>query len=144
MIALLKDMLSKDFWLKLFSFALAVLMWFTISQAISQQRDGSGSTTGILGARTTQSRILAVPVSVLSPAAQARSCRVQPETVNVTVEGDAKVIASLEPSDFQAIVDLAGISAPELNAQVKVTRPPGVAFLKAEPERVRVTFPSGN
>lgn len=142
MMAFLHSLLFKDLWLKLFSLALAVLMWFTISSAIQQ---GTSSAASLGLGSITQRTFSGLPVSVLSSARQVQSSKVQPETVNVIVEGDARVLNSLQRGDIKVVVDLTDIeTAQELKKRLEVSKPAGVALVRVEPEQVRVSFATRN
>ena len=142
MIAFLHQLAFRDFWLKLFSVALAVLVWFTISSAIRQ----SGSSTAPLALGPPVARTFSdLPIVVLSSARLVSSCRIQPETVAVTVEGAPQIVQGLQNSDIRVVVDLTGIeTARDLRKRVEVAAPAGVAQVKVVPEQVQVTFSAGN
>jgi YbbR domain-containing protein len=142
MMTSLRKLVFEDFWLKLFSLVLAVLMWFTISSAI-RQGNPSASPLG------TESQILRtfsqVPVVVLSSAPQTGRFKIQPETVELTVEGTATSVHNLQDSDISVIVDLTGIeTAHDLLKRLKVSKPAGIAKVKVVPEEVQVTYSAKN
>ena len=142
MTKLLQDLILRDFWLKLFSFALAVLMWFTISSAI--QQEGTPGAPLRLGA-TRQRTFSKLPIIILSGAGDVGNFKVDPEEVEVTVEGDSRTILDLDPRDMRVLVDLTGIpalpAAHEVRKRVEVTLPAGVTRIKVDPEDVRVVYP---
>jgi YbbR domain-containing protein len=139
MITSLRSLAFKDLWLKLFSLLLATLMWFTIRSAI--QQGGLPSSSLGLGGATTRT-FTAVPVSVLSSARQLPWSRVQPDTVEVIVEGSPQVVENLQRSDIRVVVDLSDIvTAQDLKKKIEVSKPASVALLKVEPEQVVITFP---
>ena len=74
MITFLRNLVLEDFWLKLFSLMLAVLLWLTVSFA---SRKDTGFDQRVL------SRML--PVTILASAEDVRSFRVSPSDVAVTV-----------------------------------------------------------
>src|SRR5260370_11312050 len=104
----LKDAVLKDFWLKLFSLALATLIWFTVNIAI--QNRVSPVVSLPLG-RTELRTFSNLPVLVVSFAQDSRNARINPKEVEVTVEGEAKVIKSLYSRDIRVFVDLTCIEA---------------------------------
>ena len=136
MIRYLRTLFLKDFWLKLFSFVLAVLMWFIIYFA----RDFSPARPlTIVTERRTYTEL---PVSILSSAEDIRSFRVNPKSVEVTVEGDPRTLKTVRPSDVRVMVNLSGISAAhDLRKRIEVIPPPGVNFVQVYPEEVQVIFP---
>lgn len=139
MILFLRDLISKDFWLKLFSLALAVLIWFTISFAIQQQV----SPATPLGLNVKERTFYNLPVVVMSSAEDVRSFKVSPNEVEVTVQGDARVLQRLQSNQIRAIVDLTGIeSARDLRKRIEVSTPPGVTHVRVNPPEVQAVTPS--
>jgi YbbR domain-containing protein len=136
MMSFLHKLVFEDIWLKLFSLVLAVLMWFTISSALRQGNPSSPLGTGPQASRT----FLNVPVVVLSSAPQAGRFRIQPETVELTVQGDASSVNHLQDGDLRVVVDLIGIEAArDLMKRVDVSKPAGIATVKVVPEQVMVS-----
>ncbi len=130
MIAFLRNLFLEDFWLKLFSLALAMLIWFTVT--FVSQRD----------TRTDTRVLTTLPVSVLSAAEDVRNFKVSPERVEVTVRGDAEAVQNLQSDDVRAMVDLTGIAAVhELRRPIEVLAPAGIAFLRVVPDHVQVILP---
>jgi len=139
MTTILKDLVVKDLWLKLFSLALAVLIWFIVNIAI--QNKVAPSTANPLA--ITESRTFGnIPVLVMSSAEDVRSASVNPKEVDVTVEGDAKILRSLYSRDIRVLVDLTGIEAAhDLRKRVEVSTPAGVTRVTVDPPEVQVIFP---
>jgi YbbR domain-containing protein len=136
MMSFLHKLIFEDIWLKLFSLVLAILMWFTISSALRQAIPSAPLGTGAQASRT----FVNVPVVVLSSAPQAGRFRIQPETVELTVLGDASSVNHLQDGDMRVVVDLIGIEAVhDLMKRVEVTKPAGVATVKVVPEQVMVS-----
>jgi YbbR domain-containing protein len=139
MIPFLQDLVLKDFWLKLFSFALAVLAWFTVDVAL---RNNPTVPIGPLSFAPAQTRTEHLPVTVMSSAEDVRSVRVHPKEVDVTIQGDGKVLDRLQSKDIRVICDLTGIEATNaLRRRIEVTTPAGVTHVKVDPEEVQVIFP---
>jgi YbbR domain-containing protein len=130
MIAFLRHLLFEDFWLKLFSLVLAVLIWLTVTFA-SQKEVG------------TESRVFSnLPVTILAASEDVHNFKVSPREVEITVRGDAKTLQSLQSKDIQAVVDLTGVAAArDLRKRIEVSVPAGVTYLRAAPEEVQVIFP---
>lgn len=84
----LRQLIIHDFWLKLFSLALAVVTWFTVSYAIQRRSTPAGNIT----LNTYQLTFYKVPVVVLSSASDVHDFRVDPREVQVTVQGDRKSV----------------------------------------------------
>ena len=138
MIRFLRQVFVDDFWLKLFSFLLAVLIWLTASLAI--QKEGSPATP--LSLAPEERTFSNLPVLVIAAAQDARNFRVSPSTVEVTVRGDAKIVRALGATEIRARVDLTGVeTASELKARIEVSVPAGVSLVRIEPTEVQVVFP---
>lgn len=137
MIELLRNLVVRDFWLKLFSLGLAGLLWFTVNM-MSNKNPVSSLALGPLQVKTFYS----LPVTIMSSAADVHSFRVQPKEINVTVQGDRKIIDSLQAHDIRAIVDLSGIeAAPFLLKRVEVSTPAGVTHVGVNPQQVQIVSP---
>lgn len=142
MIDLLRKTVLQDFWLKLFSFVLAVLTWFSIS-SVANQKDGLGPTSLLSLAPLEKMTLSRLPVVILSSAQDVRSFRVSPNEVDVTVQGEAKVLKTLQNKDIRVLVDLTGIGeARVLRKRIEVSTPAGVTYVRVAPEEVEVIFPS--
>ena len=138
MMRFLRQIFFDDFWLKLFSLLLAVLIWLTASLAI--QKEGSPATP--LSLAPEERTFSSLPVSVTASALDVRNFKVAPATVEVTVRGDAKTVRALGANDMRARVDLTGIeTARELKARIEVSVPAGVSLVRVEPSEVQVIFP---
>jgi YbbR domain-containing protein len=139
MLTFLRNLVFKDFWLKLFSFALAVLIWFTINIAV--QKEGTPTIPG-----TPEKRVLAnVPVRVVSAGENVHAFRVDPKEVEVTVQGDSQLVKNLKKQDVQVNLDLTGIEAAhDLRKRLEISTPAGVTSVSVTPEEVTVVFPPKN
>jgi YbbR domain-containing protein len=130
MIAFLRNLIFGDFWLKLFSLVLAVLVWLTVTFA--SQKD----------VRTDERVLANLPITVFSTTEDTRNFKVNPTEVQVTVQGDSKTLQNLQSKDIRAMVDLTGVTvARDLHKRVQVSVPAGVAYRRVAPEEVQVIFP---
>ncbi len=137
MIRNLWDLVTHDFWLKLFSLGLAALIWFTVSMAIRNEVV-PGSGLALSGQKAT----FTVPVVVLSAASDVHDFKVAPKEVEVTIMADPKVVQKLESREIRAMVDLSGIEAVgDLRKRIEVSTPSGVTHVRVVPPEVRVLFP---
>jgi len=139
MINFLRNLILQDFWLKLFSFTLAVLFWFTV---FLTHRSESASMGPLSLVPPQQLVFLGLPVVVMSSAEDVRSVRVEPKEVDVTVQGDPKILKTLQKKDIRVLVDLTYIEAAQyLRTRIYVSTPLGVTPVKVVPENVQVIFP---
>lgn len=140
MIAFLRDLILRDFWIKLFSLGLAILIWEIIAPAAYKPAPASSSPAGRASEMQTN---YTIPVLVMSSAADVRSFKVDPSEVEVRVRGEARRLRELQAKDIRALVDLTGIeSARDFRKQIEVTTPAGITFLNVVPEQVEVIVPS--
>ena len=129
MIKFLRDLFFADFWLKLFSLALAVLIWLTVSFAVEKE----------IKVRTFSK----LPVSVMSTAEDVRHLRVRPSEVEVTVQGEGSLVRGLRPSDIRAMVDVTGIEGSHaLKKRIDVSIMAGISLIRVEPPEVEIIFPA--
>jgi len=137
MITTLRNLVLKDFWLKLFSLVVAVLIWSIVSFAIKNEGIASLSLT------PAEQRVFSnLPVVVLSSAEDVRSVHVNPKEVEVTVQGDPKLLQNLKAADIRVLLDLTGIGAAQaLRKRIEVSTPPGISHVRVDPEEVQVIFP---
>src|SRR5689334_19413793 len=103
MIKFLRQLFFADFWLKLFSLALAVLIWLTVSFAV--QKEPLASLVVYPHART----FSRLPVVPMSGAQDVSDIKVLPPEVEVTLQGERDVVSRLSSSDIHVSVDLTGI-----------------------------------
>ena len=129
-LAFLRHLFIEDFWWKVFSLGLAVLIWVTVT-FVSQKEPG------------TAPRVFSeVPVTVVSSTDDVRAFKVKPTTVDVTVRGDASRLQNLRSKDIRALVDLTGVTTPhDLHKPVSVSVPAGITFMGTTPPEVQVEFP---
>src|ERR1051326_4291454 len=128
MISFLRDLIIEDFWLKLFSFVLAVLTWFTVNSMANQKE---GLPVGSLSLVPPEQRVVAhLPVLILSSAEDVRSFKVSPKEAEVTVQGDPRALRDLQNKDVRVSVDLTGIeAAQDLRKRIEVATPAGVTYV---------------
>ena len=133
MIIFVRNLVVNDFWLKLFSLVLAILIWFTVQFSISKEVSPWSALIG----RTADETILNVHVS--TPAMEGRLVKVTPEVVQVTLRGDPKLLKDLRIDDVRAQVNLTDVeSASGLRRPVEMVLPQGIAYTQIKPAEVEV------
>lgn len=162
MIGFLRNVFIKDLGLKLFALAWAVLIWATVQFAISRGITGvpqSGPTATIFERNkiTTnrqsppatptplpvQFTFSNLPVLKMSAARDVLALTVQPEHVDVTVQGEEHLIQQLTGRDIRVTVDVMGITAARgLRKRVEVITPPGITLVRVVPENVDIIVPT--
>ena len=132
-----RDVITKDAGWKVFSLALAVIIWLTI-RPFSDETNRGGN---LLATWSTRS-FTNLPVVVMSSASDVGEFRVEPSAVLVTVSGRPEVVAALTEREIHVTVDLTEIeSARSLRKRIDVATPPGVTFIRATPSQVDVVVP---
>jgi len=130
MIAFLRNLILEDFFLKLFSLALAVLIWLTVTFVSPKD------------VRPEKREFPNLPVAILAAAEDMHNFKVSPTEVQVTVQGDPKTVQKLQSNNIRAIVDLTGVGAArDLRVRIEVSVPAGVTHMQVVPEDVQVIFP---
>ncbi len=138
MMGFLKNLIVRDFWLKLFSFALALLIWELVSPAVRKQM----SPTSTLMGTAVEQTFSRIPLEVVASAADVHSFRVTPSEVEVTLRGEKKLLQSLQLKDVRALVDLTGIeSAGNMRKRIEVITPPGITYDRVAPAEADVVVP---
>jgi YbbR domain-containing protein len=128
MIIFTRNLVAKDFWLKLFSLALAVLIWL----AVRMNGESSTSPFQALIGRPPDENVLTIPVHVAGGSST-------PTEVSITLRGDPRILKTLKPQDIRAEVDLDGVqSANGMLRQVKIILPKGIFYTRLEPDEVAV------
>jgi hypothetical protein len=142
MIPFLQQLILRDFWLKLFSLALAGLIWFTVNLAI---KNDISPVASLSLAPTDQVVFRDVPVIVLASAAQQKAFSVTPKTVAVTLQGDLAAIRNLRKQEVRVLVDLSDSTVVENSRRrVEVSTPAGFTHVRVEPEDVQVSTDANN
>jgi YbbR domain-containing protein len=138
MIKSIRNFILHDFWLKLFSVALALLIWLTVNFALQR---GPAAPRSLI---PTEQRVFSnLPIMIMASAEDVHSVRVHPKEVELTVRGDARVLKQLQPREIRVLVDITGIEAAQgLRKRLEVSTPPGVTYDRIDPEEVQVIFPS--
>ena len=136
MIGMLRNLVAQDFWLKLFSLLLATLTWLAVNFLL---RESSPLAPLV---PTDVRTFLNLPVTVMSSAEEVRDFKVSPNQVSVTVQGEARLMQSLQPKDVRVLVDLSGVRASgQLRRQIEVSTPPGISYVQVVPPQVDVLYP---
>jgi hypothetical protein len=134
MIVFARNLVTKDFWLKLFSLALAILIWLTVWFSIHGETTTS-PWLALIG-RPPDESVLTVPVHVPEGTSE-------PAEVSVTLRGDPQILKTLKPQNIRAEVDMTGVEAANgLVRPVEIILPKGISYTRLEPDEVAVQFSS--
>jgi YbbR domain-containing protein len=130
------ELFIKDWVWKLFSLLLAVAIWFTVHQILTQ------SALPMTSSDTSKITYGSLPVTVVSGTSDVRLYRVVPSEVKVTVTGSQEAITVLQASQIRATVDLTGLDpTKDLKRDVDVSVPPGITLINVDPQKVGVIPP---
>ncbi|PWU19435.1 MAG: hypothetical protein C5B50_06585 [Verrucomicrobia bacterium] len=135
MIGFLRNLVLKDLLLKLFSLAMAILIWLLVSIANPQQQSNAGALGAVQAGRTFYN----LPLSIMWATNQTRQFLVSPREVEVTVRGDTNALEKLQPADLRAMVVLSGTeSAGAMSKKIEVAAPPGVTYVHVVPPEAQL------
>lgn len=135
MIVFARNLVFKDFWLKLFSLALAILIWLTVYYIIHGETSNS-PLLALIG-RPVDETVMTVPVRV--PSSGTQSFSVEPSEVHVTLRGDPKLLRNLRSDDVRAQVDVSGVEAADgMLRPIQMVLPPGIAYTHLSHNEVEV------
>jgi YbbR domain-containing protein len=134
MIIFVRNLVVNDFWLKLFSLVLAILIWLTVDFSVHKEISPWAALIG----RSTDEAVLPVHVSI--PGMEARTVRVAPTDVEVTLRGDPKLLQNISTNDVHAQVNLTDVeSASGLRRAVEIVLPQGVSYTQVKPAEVEIS-----
>lgn len=127
--------IQHNFWSKLGSLVLALLLWFYINLLVT--RDTPVPRNPITNRMTRE--FVRLPVRVLCRAGETRVFKLDPDEILVSVTGEAAILKELSSKNFAAFVDLSGFRASrETNQLVRLDIPDGVTVIRLEPRAVNV------
>ena len=123
----LRALILENFWLKLFSLALATVIWLAIHYSIHDEPNS-----------LTPSYIL-VPVSVKTAPGDKRVFRITPDEVVVTAVGKDPALFEKIQKEIRVNLDLTSFTGKEaISEKLKAAAPPEVLVLQILPTSVQV------
>jgi hypothetical protein len=127
---MVRELIVKDFGWKLLSLALAVAIWLTVK--------GFSSDSGTQAERT----FADLPAQIVSGTTDARTFRITPELVQVTVKGLPDAIKTLTEREVHVYVDVSNADPTRnFRKRVEVSAPTRITIVKVEPAEVEVVVP---
>ena len=130
-----RNFLQNNFWLKLFSLFLALLIWFSVRFYTKYD---------IQGARNPLSRFptwvfIQVPIQVMKSTENSQQCKTEPAQVDVTVAGERSLLKNLSAKDITPFVRISDDQRVGVSSnRVQVYTPPGISLVQVIPAQVRV------
>jgi hypothetical protein len=138
MILLLRNLVTRDIWLKLFSLALAILIWLTVSFAIHHALSPASALTGAQQQELTYTNI-PLMVSATAGDLDASVYEVRPNEVVVRVRGEPRALQQIQPGEIRAEVDVTGLgNVRGLHKRIVVSTPPGITLVQVIPDQAEV------
>lgn len=129
-----RDAILQNFWLKLFSLVLATMIWFAIFSAQKSPRwDWQRFDY-------TTVELKHVPVTVMKSARDLRSFRIEPATVDITLQGPRSKAPVLTPADLEVFINLSEATdtvGPTKN--ILVHAPPDFTVVKVSPAKAHIS-----
>lgn len=131
---------GEDFWVKLVSLALAVMIWSAVAaRGPADDRNGAGLFSTVINRES--KTLTAVPITVLTAAEDSRGYLVTPAVVNVTISGETDAVRGVLIDEVEAYVNLTDlVDASGLRKQIRVRIPGGIRLEKMDPPTVEVTI----
>jgi YbbR domain-containing protein len=125
---MIRDIIQRNFWLKLFSVVLATAIWMEIK---------SGSTSAPVPTFNPVQDSLQVPVQIMAQPADGRIFQVRPESVIISITGESAILNKYRRKDYKAYIDLTDVRREEAPThEVRLDIPQGVTLLKITPQVV--------
>ncbi len=130
----MRDLFLKDFGWKLFSLCLAIGIWLTVHNILTET--GSPEKTDMQRTNIYSNQ----PVRIVSANTDVRSYQVAPAEVTVTLTGPADLMADLKANQIHAVVDLTGRTnlTQEITRDVQVAPPARITLIGVDPPSVQV------
>ena len=110
-----RDYILDRFWLKLFSFILATLIWFTVQSKPERSLNPF---------RTKETREISRPVRLVMLSTTNRRFRIEPVEVRITIRGSPAALDQLNTSEIQAQVNLTDASDSAASYSVETSNVP--------------------
>ena len=129
----LRRLVQENFWLKLFSVILAVALWYIIRVGIESEPLAVRNPVTNPNLRTA-----VLPVYVLTDPADGRIFKIFPETVSVSLTGEAAILDKLKSDELKAYVDLTAPGPLQTNLEVRLHAPFVVNVMSVLPRAVEV------
>jgi hypothetical protein len=126
----LRYLILQNFWLKLFSIAMATVIWLAIHYSIHG---------GLNINQSLRSEYIRVPVSIKTTPGDKRVFRVTPDEVVVTAVGGDEALLRATRKDIRVNLDLTdfNVTAPA-SKELRAEAPPDIKVLAISPPSVEV------
>ena len=130
----LRHIILHNFWLKLFSIAMATVIWLAIHYSIHDELNMN---------QTLRSEYIRVPISIKTTAGDKRVFRITPDEVVVTAVGKDEALLRATRKDIRVDLDLTDFNATDTATKDLVAdAPPDIKVLAISPPAVEVKLVS--
>ncbi len=119
----------KNFWLKVFSFILAGILWYHVN---TQGR--------FLPAGLMEKEIKGVPVKILALPGETGMVKISPDKVNIKIRGKKSLFSNLGKEDITIFVKLENLGEGEYQLPLHWRLPEGIHISSISPREVKVEF----
>lgn len=127
------DIIRNNFWLKVFSLGLALLIWLAINSALQ-----TGQGFSLNPWNKPQTRDFNIPVKLLILPEQGQGFAANPPEVKVVVQGDQTALEALTVSDVLVYAQVTDVDTPKGSFLVDVRVPREFTVKEYTPKRVSV------
>jgi YbbR domain-containing protein len=127
-----RDIILNNFWLKIFSLVLAIMIWLAVHSNISSQSSRSQNPFRL------PDNGFARPIMLMTAPNDHQGYVVEPLAVNVKVKGDSDSLKKLNPNDIQVYVRLTRAMDTSGAFPVEVKLPRNVTLQQVWPSHVHV------
>ena len=130
----MREIILNNFWWKTTALGLAIVVWLAL-----KPQEGRPLLPDAF--RATHTRYLVShPITLSKPATDLREFKVTPETVDITLVGDPKVLKDLDMREIRATVDIRDLRPDTNTVRIHVFVPPegGIKLERLTPDRVQV------
>lgn len=129
-----RDAILQNFWLKLFSFVLATMIWFAIYGAQNNLRPDRPALS------TMPRKIEHVPITVMKSATDLRTFRVEPSHIDITVRGRIAEVQALTARQLEVFINLTEVhDTAGLTKKILVHTPPGITVVEVSHTEASIT-----
>ncbi len=129
----LRDKILHNFWLKVFSVILAMMIWFAIQSNLQTEAKFPQSPF-----RPVETRDFRRPIAISTSATNQLVFKIEPSHVSVKIRGDRSFVRKLNLSDIQVYVDLTDVRDVHGSFPIQVHVPREVGLYEVWPSRVHV------
>jgi hypothetical protein len=126
--------LLHNFWLKIFSLGLAMMIWATVHIGIT--RDLALTNPSVTHPFRTGIKL---PVSIITRPGDARVFKVSPKEITAKIDGEEPIIRRMTGKEIKVYVDLSDVKSKGMtNGELRADAPKDVTVLELNPAAVSI------